>query len=191
MPRQSSGRTAVDVPDIVHAGLKRDESDGFEPIPDLRNVLDSESAQLNLLARRDVGKTRPELPTDGGDRPHLAGLTQAVGHPQAHHEMPGRLAAKEHTCPFQPFAIAILNRFPAGLREPRHVLDDVQAVFLFLVALDLVQGDDDIGAGSGAIRTSAGMRACTSMGAANWRSRGWPEPVVGTCRTPCRRGSRR
>ncbi len=69
--REPGDRTTDHAANIVHAGLQRDEIDGPQPIPDLRNIVDSKPAQLHLLARRDIGEALAKFTADFADGAEL------------------------------------------------------------------------------------------------------------------------
>src|SRR4029453_4885476 len=143
MLRQSRHRAADHVPDIVHPGLQRRQSDTFQARPDRRHVGNPEGAQLNLLPRGDVDELGADVARYRRGLANLGRVRVAVGHAHAHHELPRRLTAEEDAGPFQAFAIALVDRLPRLLCDPRHVLDDVEAILLALDALDLVLRDND------------------------------------------------
>src|SRR4029453_9564445 len=145
--RETGDRTPGDVRDVVPPSLKRHEPDRFESIPDFRYTIDLKATKLYLLPRGDVGESGTEFAADVGERAHLQGVGEAVWHPHSHHEVARRLPTKEDSRPLQSFAVAFLDGLPSRGGEFRHVLQDVQTVLFLLVALDLVQSDDDVGAG--------------------------------------------
>ena len=77
-------------------------------------VPDLETSQLDLLTRRDVDETGPDVAADLGDRLELRRIAEAVRNPDAHHETAGRLSSKKDSCPFQPLSITVGYRFPAS-----------------------------------------------------------------------------
>ena len=112
----------------------------MQPIPDIGHVSDRESAELNLLACRDVRKADAIRPRDLGEGPDLGSVRDAIRDAHAHHEPARRLAAEKHAGPLQTLAIAFVDRLPSVLCQPRDVGQDVEPVFLALELLDLVQG---------------------------------------------------
>jgi hypothetical protein len=136
--REAGGGTTDDVPDVIHAGLERDETDGPKPRPDLRHVLDREPAELHLLARGDVGEAFAEFAAELADRAKLGCVADAVGDADAHHEAAGSLLAKKNPGPFEPLAVALADRFPPFPRVARHVVKNVEAVLFSLVFFDFI-----------------------------------------------------
>ena len=139
--RQTGDRTPDDVADVVHAGLQRHEVDRVQPLPDVRQIADGESAQLNLLPRREIDEASAAFAAQLGDGAELVGVREAVRHADPHHEAAGRLTPEEHAEPLQPLAVGFVNRLPSVAHESLDVGFDIEAVLLALVALDLVERD--------------------------------------------------
>lgn len=149
---ESRDRAADDVADVVHPGLQRHEADPVEAPPDFFRVFEGEAADLQLLPRRDVHPSVAELLAEARDGLDLLGAGASVRDTDAHHETPGCLTAEEHARPLQALPVVVADRLPAGARQGRHVVHDLEAVPLALDPLDPVQRDDDIARG--------GWRAC-------------------------------
>ena len=140
--RQAGGRAADDAPDIVHPRLQARQPGRLQPCDDLVHLLDGHPAQLQLLARRDVSDRATRGPAglhrDLAEQARLGGRHDAVGHADAHHEVPGRGLAVENADPLQPLGVVGGDRLPAITREPHEIFGDLQAVLLGLERLDLV-----------------------------------------------------
>src|SRR5690606_18776061 len=71
----------------VTAGLGRLEPDGLETAPDLRDRLDLDPVELDVLAVGDVGRVAAELRGDLGDDAQLLGGEAAAVDADAEHEV--------------------------------------------------------------------------------------------------------
>src|SRR5712692_11867506 len=123
---ESGYRTADNIADVIHAGLESDEPHSFEPLPDLRHVLNREPAQLNLLARCDVGETFSELRADLTDGAQLCSRADSIRDANAHHEMAWGLLTEKNAGPLQPLAIAFGDRFPPLYGIARNLPKDIE-----------------------------------------------------------------
>ncbi len=65
------------------------EPDGFEALPDLRDVLDFDPVELNVLTVRQVGGVPAEFLRDTGDGAQLLDVQSAGVATHAHHEVLG------------------------------------------------------------------------------------------------------
>src|SRR2546427_11878761 len=139
---QPRGRAADDAADVVHPRLEAREACRLEPCDDLRHVLERHPAQLDLLARGDVGdraaRRAARLPGDLAEQAGLRRAHDAIGHAHAHHEMPRRGPAMEDAPPLEPLLVGVAARLPALARETDEVLLHVEAVLLRLHRLDAV-----------------------------------------------------
>src|SRR3989338_5454999 len=135
---ESGHRTADHVADIVHAGLERNQANCFEPLPDLRHMLDLKPAQLDLLACSDICKALTEIFTYLADGPNLGCVADPVRDADPHHEGAWSLTPEEDAGPLEPLPVALADRCPSFLDIAGNIPKDVQAVFFFLVLLDLV-----------------------------------------------------
>ena len=98
-------------------------STAVEPFPDFRDIVDRKPAQLNLLAGGDVDETPAVSAADVADGAQLRCGHDAVGNPQAHHEMARRLPPKENAGPLEPLLVAIGDRLPTLGGIPRQVVE--------------------------------------------------------------------
>src|SRR5215472_11243881 len=68
---------------LVNSGLPA----AFEPVPDLRHVLDPDPVELHVLPVGDVGEVAPVLLADTGHGAQLLGGKLAARNPDPHHEV--------------------------------------------------------------------------------------------------------
>src|SRR4030095_12665127 len=160
--RQAGGRAADDAADVVHAGLKAREPSRFGLRDDVRYLLDRHPSELDLLARRHVGNVPPRRLRDLAEQARLRRGENAVGHPDAHHEVAGRRLALEHADPLQPLLGVVRDGAPAFAGEAHEILGDVEAVALRLERLDLVHRLDPVSTGAWATRRSRTAHAFSS-----------------------------
>src|SRR5207244_2792308 len=92
---EAGRRTADDAADVVHPRLQAGQPGGFETRDDARNLLDRQPAELDLLARGDVGHVAATRSRDLGEQPKLAGREDPVGHADPHHEVAGGRPAEK------------------------------------------------------------------------------------------------
>jgi hypothetical protein len=71
----------------VTAGLGGGQTDRFEALPDLRDVLDTDPVVLHVLPVREVGRAARELLRDLADHPQLLGREPAAVDTDAQHEV--------------------------------------------------------------------------------------------------------
>src|SRR5690348_7461607 len=128
--RKPGESAAIDVAHIVLASLQRVQIQATEPLPDFRHCAERQTAQLELLARRNVHDTVAEPQREIRDRAKLGCMRKAVRHADAHHEMAGSRFAEENANPLQQFLIGGGQRLPALLDEIWQVLTDAKAVAL-------------------------------------------------------------
>ena len=138
--RKARHGTAHHITDIVHSCLQRDQPNCLKPFPDLRDMFDRKPAQLDLLASSDIGKAFTEIFTYLADGPNLGCVADPIRNANAHHEMARSLPPKKYPGPFESFLVALADRFPSFLDIAGNIPKDVQAVFFFLVLLDLIHG---------------------------------------------------
>ena len=79
-------RAAGHVAHHVAAGALGRKADRVERVHNLRQRLDGEPVQLNVLADGDVGQIARVFAGDSADQAQLAGRNHAVGNADAHHE---------------------------------------------------------------------------------------------------------
>src|SRR5437763_5014631 len=103
MLMESRQGTAVEVSNVVHAGLQRAQVYPAQLLPNLRHASERESAQLNLLPGRDVHDSVAQSSRKFRNGPELLTPHEAVRQSTAHHEFDGRRPAVENTKPFQQF----------------------------------------------------------------------------------------
>jgi len=101
MRRQPRQRAAVDVAHVVHSGLHAGEVHAAQLLPDLRDGVQSESAQFDLLPRGDIQHAVPDAPRGLRDGAQLRTGGEAIGHADAHHELPRRGLAEEDAHPLE------------------------------------------------------------------------------------------
>ena len=135
---EAGRRTADDAADVVHPGLQAGQPGGFETRDDARNLLDRQPAELDLLARGDVGHVAATRSRDLGEQAKLTRREDSVGHADPHHEVAGGRPAEKDTDPLQALLVVVADRLPAFASEPGEVLGDVEAVAGGLEGLDLV-----------------------------------------------------
>src|SRR5260370_9030475 len=126
--RQTGEGTAVDVANVVDAGLQRAQVHAAQLLPDLRHSVESETAQLNLLPGGDVQDAVAKASRELRDGAQLVALRKAVGHANAHHEFAGRRSAEEYSDPFQQFFFSRSESFGPALDDLRKMLQDPEAV---------------------------------------------------------------
>ena len=126
--RQPRDGTSDDVPDVVHAGLQRHEVDRIQPLPDMRQVADGKSTQLNLLPRREIDEAGAAFAAQLCNDTDLLRVGEPVRHPNPHHEAAGRLTPEEHAKPLQPLAVGFVNRLPSVAHKSLDVGFDVEAI---------------------------------------------------------------
>ena len=85
--RDPGDRGAEDDAGHIAAGLRGAETDRFEPVPDLGNILDADPVELDVLPVGDVGGVAGELGGDLGDRAQLAEVKSAAVRSHPHHEV--------------------------------------------------------------------------------------------------------
>src|SRR6266481_5822829 len=93
--RQTGEGAAVDVANVVDAGLERAQVHAPQLFEDFRYGVKSETAQLHLLPGGDVHNAVAKPPRELGDSAQLFALRKAVGHANAHHEFAGSRFAEE------------------------------------------------------------------------------------------------
>jgi hypothetical protein len=145
-------RTADDVPPGVTTGLLGRETAGFQFLEYLGDVLEFDPVELDGLAGRPVAVGVPELGVLGrprgvllghlADDLELARLDDAVGRPDAHHEvalLTGPLVVQPPPLePLEPRVVFVLgNRVPTRLGELHEVFTDLVSVHLVFPLLDL------------------------------------------------------
>src|SRR6185437_10508764 len=84
--RHAGQRAAEDDPRGVAAGLGGVQADRLQPAPDLRDVLDPDPVQLDVLPVGDVLDVPAELCRDGRDRQQLLAAQRPAVDPYAEHE---------------------------------------------------------------------------------------------------------
>src|SRR6185503_4671097 len=160
--RQAGGRAADDAADVVHPGLEAREPGRLELRDDVRHLLDCHPAKLDLLARRHVGDVSARRLRDLAEQARLRGGEDAVGHPDAHHEMARRRLALEHADPFQTLLVVVSDGAPPLAGKAHEILGDVEAVALRLERLDLVHRLDLVSTGVWATRRRRTAHAFSS-----------------------------
>src|SRR5262249_6628754 len=138
--RKAGQRTAVDVAYVVHAGLQAVQVDPAQLLPNLRNGLDGEAPQLDLLASRDIEDAVTQAARDLRDGAQLLARSETVGHPDAHHEPAGRRLAEEDPHPLQEVLVGQAERLPTVAHKPGQIFADAQPIAAFggLVSFDRV-----------------------------------------------------
>jgi len=119
--------------------LQRDQADGLQALEHGGDLRDRQPPELQLLPRGDVGQAAAVLVGQRAERAELDGAAEPVRNADTHHEVPGSVLAPEHAPPFEALEIALGNGGHPELGEARNVRADVEAVFLRLDLLDLVQ----------------------------------------------------
>ena len=99
--RHARQRAAVDVAHIVHAGLQAGEIHPAQFLPNLRNGIEAEAAQFDLLAGGDIEDAVAGAARDLGDGAELVAGCEAVGHAHAHHELAGSGLAEKDADPLE------------------------------------------------------------------------------------------
>ena len=92
MPVKAGQRASGHIAQYIAAGALGTEADGSERVDDLRQRLDGEPMQLDVLPGGDVGQVARVLFCQLADDAQLVRGQQAVGQADAHHEVLGRLA---------------------------------------------------------------------------------------------------
>src|SRR6266481_3144755 len=138
--RKAGQRAAVDVANIVYAGLQRAQVHAAQFFEDFRHSVESEAAQFDLLPRGDVQNAVAKPPRELGDGAELRAPRETVGHANAHHEYAGCRFAEEHANPLQQFFFRGGERLGAALDDLWKVIQDVQAIAVHrgFVAFDQV-----------------------------------------------------
>src|ERR1700722_15990587 len=136
--REAGERAAVDVADVVDAGLERAKIDATQLFPDFRNAVEREAAQFELLARGDVENIVAEAAREIGDGAKLRAGGESIGHADAHHEFAGRRAAEEDADPLEQFFFGGRQGAGAAGDDFGKIVEHAQAVAVFggFVALD-------------------------------------------------------
>src|SRR4029077_6504238 len=148
-----SGRGTPDDPaDVVHPRLETREPRRLQPRDRLRDTVDGDPPELDLLARGHVRDVASRLPSDLPQQSHLGRGEPAVRHANAHHEVPGRRLALKHAAPLQALLVVVRDRAPTLAREPDQVVLDIEPVALGLEGFDAVH-DSPAGEGTLARRT--------------------------------------
>src|SRR5204863_350111 len=93
--RDPGERTAVDVADVVHPGLKAGKIHPAQPLPDFLDRVEGEAAKLDLLTGGEVERAVAETRRQVGDGAQLLARREAVRHPDAQHEAAGRARSRE------------------------------------------------------------------------------------------------
>jgi hypothetical protein len=101
-------------------------------------MFDRKPAQLDLLARSDIGKAFAKIPADFTNGAKLGSVTYPIGDADAHHEVAGGLAPKKNAQPFESFSISFTDRLPSLLGIAGDVLENIESVFLSLVLFDFI-----------------------------------------------------
>src|SRR5699024_5829479 len=153
----SGHRRTENDPGHVAAGLGRLQADGFEPSPDLGDVLDLDPVELDVLAIREVGAAAGEFVRDLGDRAQLLGGELAAVDADPEHEvLVLELMGLEGGCPAAVDAGFALSVQPPPAEAPVQIIGvdrgesalrvdgldpvaDVESVVFGLVDLVLVQ----------------------------------------------------
>src|SRR5881394_461227 len=100
MLMESRQGTAVDVSNVVHAGLQRAQVYPAQLLPNFRHPSERESAQFDLLPRSDVHHLIAQPPRKLRNGMELLAAREAVRHSNAHHEFARRRPAVENAKPF-------------------------------------------------------------------------------------------
>ena len=156
---EAGDRAADHVADVVHAALLRVEARRGEALQDPGCVLDGDPAQLDVLARRDVGCAASAAVGDLADGGDLLRGQHAVGDTHAQHEVAGRRLAVEQAVPLEPLEVVRRDRLDALDRVAVEIGQDVEPVLLALQLLDLVSGH-----GNARLRCMQGRRAALRRG---------------------------
>src|SRR6266404_9890126 len=153
MRRQTGQGTPIDVSDVVNAGLKSAKVHAVKLFPDHGYAVENESAQLNLLPRRNVEHAIAKAPGELSDGAKLIAPRESVGHADTHHELARRRPAVENTDPLQQLLFRWREGFRTSLDDLRQVVEDAQAVAVHggLITFDSVASRAD----------PAGFHACS------------------------------
>src|SRR4029077_3362041 len=103
MRGQTGQGAPIDVSDVVNAGLERAQVHTPKLFPDRGDAVESKSAQLDLLPRRNVQDAIAKATGELSDGAQLIAPHESVRHADAHHELARRRPAVENTDPLQQF----------------------------------------------------------------------------------------
>ena len=143
MRGQPSQGAAIDVADVVDAGLQRAKVHAAQLFPYGRNAFKREAPQFDLLPRSDVENAVAQPPRQVRYRAQLSAGHKSVGHAHAHHELAGRRAAEKHPDPFQQFLFGGRESRGAAFYDFRQAFADTKSVAVHgrFVAFDGVRSD--------------------------------------------------
>lgn len=147
--REAGERAAVDVANVVDAGLQRTKIDAAELLPDFGDAVEREAAEFDLPARGDVEHIVAEAARKIGNGAKLRAAGESVGHADAHHEFSWRRPTEKDTDPFEQFLLGGRQSGDAAGDDSRQVIEYAQAVAVFggFVALDGVEAWSGAGIG--------------------------------------------
>src|SRR6266478_5390049 len=123
--RKARQRAAVDVANVIDAGLQRAQVHAAQLFEDFRYSVENEAAQFGLLPRGDVQNAVAKAPRELGDGAELRATRETVGHANAHHEFAGCRFAEEHANPLQQFFFRGSERFGGAFDDLWKVIQDV------------------------------------------------------------------
>ena len=132
---QSGNGTSDYTANVVKTGLERTQSDLVKPIPDVLDILDCETSELNLLTRRKIRESRPVFFADFGNGAKLLGVAKTAGHAETHHKCSGSLLSIKDAYPLEPVTFVRWNSFPTVPNIVRDVIDYLQPIFFALEEL--------------------------------------------------------
>jgi hypothetical protein len=133
-------RIAGDVSGVVKTRLDGTETNFRQPGPDVGQVLEQHTTELQVLAGCDIAAAVVSVARhDGGDGSELSGIENTVRNPQAEHEQSRSLGTPEESIPLEPeLQVGLINILPAQSCKLIQLAANGKAVLGSFVLLDLV-----------------------------------------------------
>jgi hypothetical protein len=147
-------RAAGDVPDGVAAGAGGGQPGRGELVQDRRHVRQVDEVDLDVLPRRELGRTLAEPHRDLADRPQRLGSQHARGDLDAEHERPDLGLVVVQPVPLQPDELLLGDVEVVRRGELGEVVQRVDRGAFELEALDRVALEDLVPRGLGPERTA-------------------------------------